>query len=72
MAFLAAFPVYLRLSQKAVLQPAVNRDDVAGRFLEPWRDEQEDGFGLIFRLDRRLRQCSFRVEVRQLITQGFG
>src|SRR5262245_47059413 len=60
------------LTQKAVLQPAVHRDDVAGSFRQPGRDEQEDDFGLVFRLYRRLRQCSFRVEVRQLFTQGFG
>src|SRR5262245_8755192 len=59
------------LTQKAVLQPAVHRDDMAGRFGQPGRDEQEDGFGLIFRLYRRLRQCSLRVEVRQLFTQDF-
>src|SRR5215831_12588383 len=70
--FVRADLAYFDLAQKTVLQSPVNGDDVAGRFREPGRDEQEDGFGLVFRLYRRLRQCSFRVEVRQLFTQGFG
>src|SRR5262249_44900219 len=64
--------VAVDLTQKTVLQSAVHGDDVAGRFRQPGRDEQEDRFGLVFRFYRRLRQCSFRIEFRQLFTQSFG
>src|SRR5262245_4278599 len=54
------------LSQEAVRQPAVHGDHVAGRLAQATGEQQEDGLGLVVRLDRKPGERALRIECRQL------
>src|SRR6185369_4059356 len=57
------FQRVVELSQKTVLQSAVHRDNVPGRFSEPFRKQKKYCFRLIGRFDRRLSQRTLRIKI---------